>query len=197
MANAKTINGIPLSFGNSKLPASTAIFNMGTATACPSRQLGMCQCQDKCYAIKAERMYPQTLPFRERQRDAFIFNSPKQIADAIIAGGTAKNKIKQFRFSEAGDFVDQKAVKKMTEVCKILKEDKIKCYGYTARKDLNFDALKEVATVQGSGFMVSNNFKFIPKGSDTKGCDKVCKGDCTKCSLCWKATGLVIGVNQH
>ena len=194
---AKEINGVPFTLGNSKLPKTTAIFNMGTATGCPSRTLGLCQCPDKCYAMKAERQYKDTLAFRERQAGVFGFMSAKQIADAIIAGSTKKCPIKQFRFSESGDFRDQAAVNKMTAICAILKEAKIKCYGYTARKDLKFNKLMEVANVQGSGFMVSNNFKFIPKGGSTEGCDKVCKGDCTKCSLCWKATGLVIGVNQH
>ena len=194
---SKEINGVPFSMGNKKLPKTTAIFNMGTAKDCPSKTLGLCQCEGVCYARKSEICYKFVIPFRERQRDAFISKSADKIADAIIKGGTIKTPIKQFRFSEAGDFVDQKAVNKMTGVCKVLKENGIDSYGYTARKDLNLTGLQKVATVQGSGFMATNNFKFIPKGSTTETCDKVCAGDCRICNLCWKGKGLVIGVPQH
>ena len=82
----------------------------------------------------------------------------------------------------------------MTAICAILNESGIACYGYTARKDLDFKELMKVATVQGSSFMVTNNFKFIPKGETIEGCDKVCAGDCRICSLCWTGKGLVIAI---
>lgn len=198
MARSVTINGVPFSIGNKKLPDGTAIFNMNPAKTCPSMALGLCQCAGKCYAFKAERLYPQVLPFRERQQKAFLELSPAVIANAIYFGGTKKQPITCFRFSEAGDFANQAAVDKMTEVCKLLKAGGIACYGYTARKDLDFTELKKFATVQGSGFMVSNNFKFIPKGGTTEGCDVTCAGDCRICSICWEGKqGLVIASPEH
>ncbi len=194
---SKEINGVPISVGNKKLKASTAIFNMNPASVCPSRALGMCLCSDKCYALKAERLYPFVLPFRERQQKAFITKSAAEIASAVIASGTKNKPIKEFRFSESGDFANQSAVDKMTDICAILKQAGIACYGYTARKDLDFKGLMAVATVQGSSFMVTNNFKFIPKGETIEGCDKVCAGDCRICSLCWTVKGLTIAIPQH
>ena len=56
-------NDIPLksvlgSEGNLKIPSSTAIFNMGSATDCPSLKLGLCKAyfngKHICYAKKAE-----------------------------------------------------------------------------------------------------------------------------------------------
>jgi hypothetical protein len=124
--------------------------------------------------------------------------SPAAFANAIYFGGTKNNPIKQFRFSEAGDFANQAAVDKMAEICKLLKAGGIACYGYTARKDLDFTELKEVATIQGSGFMVSNNFKFIPKGEKAEGCDVTCAGDCRICSICWEGKqGLTIASPEH
>jgi hypothetical protein len=197
MARSVTINEVPVSVGNKKLRDSTAIFNMNPASVCPSAALGMCLCSDKCYARKAERLYKAVLPFRERQQKAFITRSADEIASAVIASGTKSKPIKEFRFSESGDFANQKAVDKMTAICAILKESDIACYGYTARKDLDFKELMAVATVQGSSFMVTNNFKYIPKGETIEGCDKVCAGDCRICSLCWTVKGLVIAIPQH
>jgi hypothetical protein len=55
--------------GNRKIPKSTAIFNMSSALNCPSKKLGLCKAASqgaKCYARKAEILYPQVLPYRER-----------------------------------------------------------------------------------------------------------------------------------
>ena len=71
-----TLSQIPLnrhiSIGNKKLPKTTAIFNMGAATDCPSLELGLCQAfvgeKLVCYAMKAESgLYPDVLPYRRRQ----------------------------------------------------------------------------------------------------------------------------------
>jgi hypothetical protein len=56
-----------LSFGNSKVGNDTAIFNMNAAFDCPSEKLNFCEHAKSCYAKKAERMYPQSLPYRRRQ----------------------------------------------------------------------------------------------------------------------------------
>jgi len=197
MARSVTINGVPFSIGNKKLRDTTAIFNMNPATGCPGLELGLCQCSETCYAMKAERLYPAVLPFRERQKTAFETKSAVEIADAIKDGGTKNVPIKEFRFSEAGDFKDQSAVNKMAAICEILKESGIACYGYTTRKDLDLNELKKFATVQGSGFMVSNEFRYIPKGQSMDDCDYVCAGDCRICSACWTCNGLTIACPQH
>lgn len=197
MARSITINGVPFSVGNTKLRDTTAIFNMNSATDCPALKLGLCQCAEKCYAKKSERMYKQVLPFRQRQEKAFATKDEYQIAFSILAGGTKKTPIKEFRFSEAGDFVDQRAVDKMTAICIILKENGITCYGYTTRKDLDLSKLMEVATVQGSGFMANNEFRYIPKGESIGDCNYTCAGDCRICSACWTCVGLTIACPQH
>ena len=46
---------MPFTKGNSKLPTSTYIFNMGTGLLCAGRALGLCQCSHCCYAQDAEK----------------------------------------------------------------------------------------------------------------------------------------------
>ena len=58
-----------LSFGNLKVGKDTAIFNMTPAFRCPSEELGLCSIAKICYAKKAERMYPQVTPYREKQEE--------------------------------------------------------------------------------------------------------------------------------
>ena len=54
-------------FGNTKLPSTTAIFNMGTSKDCPSRLKGLCKCATVCYARKPEKRFPNTVPaYRKR-----------------------------------------------------------------------------------------------------------------------------------
>lgn len=193
------VDGVKFSCGNKKLPKGTYILNMGSATECPSKALGMCQCSDKCYAFKAERMWPAVLPFRKAQKVAFRKYSPKRIANALLKRSKRArlHKMTHLRFSESGDFENQKAVEKMASICKILSENGVICYGYTARKDLDMSSLVKYATVNGSGFKVNNEFRFIPRGESSDGCDKVCAGNCRICSLCSSGNNLIIGVNEH
>ena len=120
--------------GNKKLPDSTFILNMNSATDCPSLKLGMCQCPSKgkgsCYAMKPERMYPNTLKSRREQARIWKKLSAREIATQLLDAShrARKNKMKAFRFSEAGDFDSQADVDKMSEVCAILSEAGVKCY---------------------------------------------------------------------
>ena len=64
-----------IQFGNTKLPKSTMIFNMGTAAKCPSKELGLCSVAGCCYAGKAETQYPKHVPaYRERQATYWLAN---------------------------------------------------------------------------------------------------------------------------
>ena len=57
--------------GNKKLPTTTAIFNMGSATDCPSLKKGLCTAVTEkkvtCYALRPENFRPLVLPYRRRQ----------------------------------------------------------------------------------------------------------------------------------
>jgi len=191
-----------VSKGNRKLPKSTWIFNSGSATNCPSRELGLCQAGNDCYALKAEKQYPKVLPYRERQFQLTQTVEPKDFAAQLIAESNRayKNPMKAFRFNEAGDFFNQSQVNWFASVCKALKSNKVKCYGYTARTDLDLTGLLAVASVNVSNDKSNwitkgaNRFKMVLEAS---GKNRACAGDCRICNICQTFTGKTIEVVKH
>ena len=187
----------PASRGNRKIGRDTLIINITSATDCPSRRLGMCPLDnpDRCYALKAERLYPQCLPYRRRQTKLWDKLKPKEIAQSLIERieHSKKPKIKYVRFSESGDFRCQADVDKMSEIASLLKPYKITVYGYTARKDLDFSKVSSNMVVTGSRFMVHN--EFVPGGDVSEG--YVCALNCRVCDLCKSRRYVVINCKMH
>lgn len=182
--------------GNAKVGNNTLIFNMNAAMDCPAEKLGLCDIASKCYAKKAERLYPAVLPFRRRQAQAWEDCTAIEFADTVKRIVKRKRiEIKFFRFSESGDFSTQADIDKMASVAKLLKESGIATYGYSARRDLDFTELEKVATVQGSGFMASN--EFVPVKEFTGNNPKCNGSDCSKCPLCKTSMGKKIEVIIH
>lgn len=196
-----------VTFGNKKLPASTAIFNMNSGWDCPSKKLGLCEVVNNgatCYAIKAEELRATVLPYRRRQEiywdkvtaEDFVERFLNLVKNEMVIDGE-KVRIKQLRISEAGDFKSQADVNKMDKACGILKANGIRCYVYSARKDLNFKNVKNM-NVNGSNFMGSNQFKAVPILPDKlKENEKICPGSCRECNLCAGARGKTIYVKYH
>lgn len=123
-----------ISYGNSKLPRNTAIFNMNSATDCPSKARGLCQLCDvkKCYAMKAELQYSSVLPYRRRQEKLFNRITPDQFAsDLALINKRKRSKIKYLRISEAGDLKDQGAFNKIDQIAGLLSAHNIKVYIYS------------------------------------------------------------------
>ena len=180
-----------LQFGNKKLPKTTMIFNMGSASSCSSDSLGLCSVSDICYAKKAERIYPQVLPYRNRQRDYWLKSSAMTIAFELMEVYNKKrNKPTHLRLNESGDFYSQKCVIKAEKVAeKIYKTLGVKSYIYTARKDLDFSGCKFLV-VNGSGFKkegVNRMFSAVKDPSKFEGF--ICPADCNICNKC--------SVNDH
>jgi hypothetical protein len=188
--------------GNKKLPKTTSIFNCGTATECPSKRLGLCQCASVCYAKKAEIIYPQVKPYRERQRDIVTYISPVAFAFALLAKSkrVRKTKMKIFRFNESGDFENQKDIQWFSEVCRILSSHGVKCYGYTARTDLDLEPLLKYSTVQVSNDLNNwvargaNRFRAVKEYSENA---NRCLGDCRICNKCIVSKGKEFEVKIH
>lgn len=184
------------SFGNIKVGKDTAIFNMNPAKLCPSAAMGLCSLSDKCYAKKAERLYPHCLPYRVRQMEYW---QSVNANDFVVYFKTVlqlnQNKIKFLRFSECGDFVSQSDVNKLSCIAEQLK-DIVKVYTYTARKDLDFSNVSDNLTINGSGFMVHNNFYVYRNESEL--IDKIiCPGSCLNCNLCKVSKNRNIAVKLH
>jgi hypothetical protein len=185
--------------GNSKLGKDTMIINMGSAFDCPSRKKGLCQVPaGKCYALRAEIQYQgdasSALRHRRMQGETWNCLSAEEIAEQIKRVGG----IKYVRFNESGDFRSQADVEKISKVADLLKGFAV-VYGYTARKDLNFKTKSNNLVINGSGFMVDNEFRFVPTDkipTIPKGAP-VCSGDCPNCDQCKVARHQVIYDREH
>ena len=177
----------PVSYENRKLNGrNTMIFNVTSAERCPSHALGLCQLSKKeCYAMKAERLYPQSRAFRKRQTEWW-----DEDGDLLAFLYALKPGIEYFRYSEAGDFRHQVDVDKMTVVCDLLSEARgVKCYGYTKRVDLRLDGLNKASNVilgehEKEGFSTA---KVIPRKANAPEGWHLCPGkncmvDCAYCA---------------
>jgi len=188
--------------GNKKLPSSTAIFNMHPAHNCIAKKLGLCKAAEqgaKCYAFKAEYLYPNVLPYRKRQEKFWKKISAEKFANQFMAINAVKRKkFTMLRLSESGDFFDQTSVDKAEEIAKRLNTSNIKMYTYTSRSDLNFSKCENLIVV-GSGFMkkglagqfnIVKNLKNRPKGFG------ICPMNCRKCNRC-STRGMKTIVKAH
>jgi len=182
-----------ISSGNIKLPTETAIFNMGTATDCPSLAKGLCvACKDGkiiCYAMKAEIQYPDVKPYRVRQSLFWKkLNAQEFAAQFIGLNGCKRKKYTAIRLNESGDFWGQACVDKAEEIATILKDHGVTVYCYTARKDLDFSKTKNLV-INGSGFQkagVTNEFRILYKGEKRPAGYAICPADCKICNRCQK-----------
>jgi len=181
-----------ISSGNKKLPVDTAIFNMGPAETCPSEALGLCQAINKagkniCYAKKAERLYPQVLPYRRAQESFWKAIDPEEFALQLVLTNCLKGRpYTALRINESGDFYGQDDVNKAETIARILSHYGIVTYVYTARRDLDFSGIKHLV-VNGSGFTqagVVNEFKYIESRGDRPKDYALCPGDCRICTRC-------------
>ena len=139
-----------IQLGNSKLPYSTAIFNMSSAIDCKSLQLGLCQIpvsktgKTQCYAIKIERLFKTSYNYHVSQGRYWAeTTAEKFVLDFKLAMDKKKkmlsdHPITALRFNEAGDFISQADVDKAEEVAKLLSDLNIRVYVYTARRDLSY-----------------------------------------------------------
>ena len=190
--------------GNMKIPSSTAIFNMGSATECPSRKLGLCSADRagvKCYALKAEqnKLWPHILPFRMRQEKFWKEITAESYAVQFLTINALKVKpFNALRLNESGDFWSQDCVKKAEKIARILKMYGVITYCYTSRSDLDYSKV-EALKISGSGFKtkgVVNIFKIIDRIEDKPKGYGVCPMDCKVCNRCMKG-GLKTVVIAH
>lgn len=190
--------------GNLKLGEDTLIFNMGAAIDCPSRKMGMCQvCTGggKCYALKTELYHKddkgsaiRARRLQGKQWDKFSVEEIARQMTEIIE----KHGIKYVRLNESGDFRHQDDVNKASQLADLLK-GKAVVYMYTARRDLDYSNISDNLVVNGSGFMVDNEFKFVParEFGNIQPDDNVCSGNCPTCDWCKVKRGKTVLIKQH
>jgi hypothetical protein len=192
-----------LSSGNLKVPSSTAIFNMGSATDCPSRKLGLCQVilngKCHCYALKSECLYPLVLPHRRLQEHYWKRVSVERFCSEFLAINSLKTEpFTALRFNESGDFWSQSCVNKAERIACILSRFGIKTYCYTSRSDLDFSSIRHLI-ISGSGFRkdgITNEFRMIYNLSERPRGFGICPMNCSKCTRCL-VRGLSTVVVKH
>ena len=190
-----------ITFGNKKLPKTTAIYNIGTWFLCPGRLEGYCELADSCYA-KCREVMGNVIPSRLNNYYYWKCNSAETIAEFICYSIKLEilkgNQVNLLRFNEVGEIEDQEDLVKMIDVSNIVYTlTGVKSYTYTHNRNLNFDIERPNLNICGSGFMVDNQFTVV-KPEDYKEyvdthnaieCPQNC-GDCG--SICSKKLGVEI-----
>jgi hypothetical protein len=172
-----------LSKGNSKLPTTTGIFNLPAVQTCSN----CLECKEFCYALKAERMYPNVLPSRmSNWSDSFNQLFVNKTVLRII-----KLNVNTIRIHESGDFFDQSYFLKWIEIARQLPG--IQFYAYTKSIELDFSErpvnLRIIASVPHDD--LDGLAVVLQKGEKAEKGYLTCGGDCKICSYCYRSKGFV------
>ena len=121
-----------LSKGNKKLPTTTAIFNLPSQITCPNATE---ECKKWCYAKKAERMYPNVLPFRMKNLELTKDTEARLIND-VNEELKKSQKVTHVRIHESGDYYNQQYLNKwfVIAVC----NPNLTFYSYTKMWNLDY-----------------------------------------------------------
>ena len=208
------------SIGNLKIGKDTIIFNMGSASECPSGEAGLCDLflSRDCYALKSEKMYPQVLPYRQRQEEFWKSADPIDMAEAIQKAFSRRRKValKWVRVNEAGDMHSEECFTKLKQLASLLPD--VNFYTYTHRSDLVTTSknIPKNLVINTSNFEVKglNQFAVEPRVTcsslkteamrvreeirELHGDNALtCIGDCSACNLCKIQHGKTIYVPLH
>lgn len=222
----KNLNyNITLSNGNKKLKNTEnvrfIIFNLPAVITCPC---ATDLCKLSCYAKKAERLYPDVLPCRERnfaesQKDSFVCDMIDRI-ESKINSKAYQNKKVIVRIHESGDFYNKEYVKKWLSISLyffMIYGDRVVFMAYT--KSLDFfqgETLPENFCLRASvwkdtcerarNMIYENDYPIytalsaadIQKLKDMNISFYECKcSDCGECGKCWNKEEKNIIVKIH
>lgn len=188
-----------ITFGNKKLPKTTAIYNIGCWFLCPGRLEGFCELSKECYAKSREVMGS----VNKSRLNNYLFwktNDAEKIAMfisySIMAEKMKDNPVNLLRFNEVGEIETQEELEKMIKISNIVYlKTGVKSYTYTHNRGLNYDIERPNLTICGSGFMIDNCFTVV-KPEDYK--EYVNNNNCVecpqKCELCGSICSKKLGV---
>ena len=190
-----------ITFGNKKLPKTTAIYNIGCWFLCPGRLDGYCELSEVCYA-KCREVMGSVIQSRLNNYYYWKNNNAETIAEFICYSIKLEilkgNQVNLLRFNEVGELEDEEDLNKMIDVSNIVYAlTGVKSYTYTHNRNLNFDIERPNLTICGSGFMIDNCFTVV-KPEDYKeyvnNHESVeCPQKCESCgSICSKKLGVEI-----
>lgn len=188
-----------ITYGNKKLPKTTAIYNIGTWFLCPGRLNGFCELHDVCYA-KCREVMGNVIQSRLNNYYFWKSNSANKIAMfisySIMAEKMKGNPVNLLRFNEVGELEDQEDLVKMVKVSNIVyKNTGVKSYTYTHNRQLNFNINRPNLTICGSGFMIDNKFTVVKPENYKEYVDANNCIECPqKCELCGSICARKLGV---
>ena len=190
-----------ITFGNAKLPETTCIVNLGTWFNCSGRKEGFCEICQECYDKSPEVRFKQRTKDRIEHEIYWRSISPEKFANELIQeilehDNKKSNKTKLIRWAEVGEIRNQQDLQKIINISNIIDNILgIKSYIYTHNKNLNFNINRPSLTINGSNFMVDNEYRVSKEKENELKQNKTAKNcicDCTQCSYCSKKDGFII-----
>ena len=206
--------------GNKKLPKSTIIYNLSSATDCPCKAFCPHYIDGSCYALKAEKQYNKTCPqYRTRQNKLWYETASAYdyiTAYSYMIAQSIKNKksteITALRINEAGDIRNENDLIRLFIIARELKArfNGFKVYMYTHNlpvldkmKLSQLDTINSMVTINISlDYHTEDNSRYsnfnrflVVNELDKTGIQ--CIGNCRLCSLCTVNHGKVTQVKKH
>lgn len=193
-----------IAFGNKKVPKTTAIVNTTSWFLCPGRLKGFCELREVCYD-KCREVMGSVCKSRLNHDLWWRMNDAETIAMFYILSIQAQSlkhpeaPINLVRFQEVGDFRSTEDLTKMIDVSNIIFEELgINSYTYTHNRDIPYNLFERPhLTINGSGFMIDNQFTVIPPAEyeryvEEHNCFR-CPQKCEMCnSICSQKLGIEI-----
>ena len=183
-----------LKYGNLKLN-NTLVFNLPASQETCGR---ICR---NCYAIKAQRMYPNVLPYRNRmllasQQPDFV----QRISDDI---NSCRKPFKYIRIHESGDFNSQSYIGKWTTIAKSFPQYIF--YAYTKRlSEFDFTSFKALPNVVLINSLHFNRINYGKPGTEPPGAfvcpaskSIKCGIECTWCQTKGQADDHGVYFHEH
>lgn len=194
-----------IAYGNKKIPKTTAIINTTSWFLCPGRLHEFCELREVCYD-KCREVMGSVCKSRLNHDLWWRINDAETIANFYIKklerrnkGKDESEKVNLIRFQEVGDFRNTEDLTKMIDVSNLIFEALgINSYTYTHNRDIPYHCFKRPhLTINGSGFMIDNQFTVVPpeqfeEYAEEHNCFK-CPQKCKLCnSICSQKLGIEI-----
>ena len=193
-----------IAFGNKKVPETTAIVNTTSWFLCPGRLQGFCELCEVCYD-KCREVMGSVCKSRLNHDLWWRMNDADTIAKFYIFSIQAQSlkhpdaPINLVRFQEVGDFRTTADLTKMIDVSNLIYEALgINSYTYTHNREIPYNCFKRPhLTINGSGFMIDNQFTVVPPSEYERYVEEhncfQCPQKCEMCnSICSQKLGIEI-----
>ena len=194
-----------VAFGNKKVPDTTMIANTTSWFLCPGRLRSFCELKEVCYD-KCREVMGSVCKSRLNHDLWWRINEPDTIAQFYIYSiktenmkRSKDNQVNLVRFQEVGDFRTEEDFLKMVEVSNIIYDKLgINSYTYTHNRNIDYKSIKRPhLTINGSGFMIDNQFTVVPPANYERYVEEhncfACPQKCALCnSICSQKLGIEI-----